>query len=458
MVRTYAEIGMGGRSEMFTSALTKDFKKTAKLLAVCDSNIGRLNLAVNKLKEFLPDIVGYEAKDFDKMLAEKKPDCVIVTTKDSTHDEYICRSLRAGCDVITEKPMTIDEVKCRKIIDAVNQSGKSVRVTFNYRYSPPRTQIKELLTGGVIGKIISVDFQWLLDTNHGADYYRRWHSNKTNSGGLMVHKATHHFDLVNWWLSSVPEFVFARGTRAFYNAKQAKRYGLENHSDRCSDCPVSSKCNFYMNMKDFKTLKSLYADNEKYDGYFRDRCVFRNDIDIEDTMNVVVQYKSGAIMSYSLNSFMPYEGYKIAFNGTKGRLEHGCQESSYINGDGSVQGALLSENTYIKVFPHFKTAYNIEVETGKGEHGGGDAVMLNDIFGTPDTNDTLMRAADFSQGAYSILTGVAANKSMATGQMIKIADLVKGIGRPRLPKMPGEDEDIPYTRDTKRNSTITIWK
>ena len=457
-MKKYVEVGLGARSDMFTDALTKEFKTTSKLLAVCDSNIGRLNLSVKKLKEFLPDIVGYEAKDFDRMLAEQKPDCVIVTTKDGTHDDYICRSLKAGCDVVTEKPMTIDEVKCRKIIDSVKQSGKKVRVTFNYRYSPPRTQIKELLTSGIIGKILSVDFHWLLDTNHGADYYRRWHSNKANSGGLMVHKATHHFDLVNWWLSSLPEFVFARGTRAFYNAEQAKRYGLENHSDKCRDCAVSSKCNFYLDMTKYKQLKELYLDNEQHDKYFRDKCVFRDDIDIEDTMNVVVQYKSGAIMSYSLDSFMPYEGYKIAFNGTKGRLEHGCQESSYISGDGSVQGSLLEDDTYIKVFPHFKTPYNIDVRTGAGEHGGGDMVMLNDIFGTPDPDDPLMRAADFSQGAYSILTGIAANKSMASGQMIKIDDLINGVEPPKMPKMQGEDDPIPYTPNAKRNSSVNTWR
>ena len=50
---------------------------------------------------------------------------------------------------------------------------------------------------GVIGNVVSVDFHWLLDTRHGADYFRRWHRNKRNSGGLLVHKATHHFDLVN---------------------------------------------------------------------------------------------------------------------------------------------------------------------------------------------------------------------------------------------------------------------
>jgi predicted dehydrogenase len=457
-MKKYVLIGLGARSDMYTIALTRDFDRTSKLLAVCDNNIGRLNFAVSRLKEFIPDIAGYEAKDFDKMLADRKPDCVIVCTIDSTHDDYICRAMEAGCDTITEKPMTTDEVKCQKIIDTAKKTGRGLRVTFNYRYSPPRTQVKELLTGGIIGKILSVDFHWMLDTNHGADYYRRWHANKVNSGGLMVHKATHHFDLVNWWLSSIPEYVFARGARVFYTPEQAKLYGLEKRGDRCHTCPVSSKCNFYLDMREYKLLKALYLDNEKYDKYYRDRCVFRDDIDIEDTMNVVVRYKSGAIMSYSLNSFMSYEGYNVVFNGTKGRLEHGCQESSYISGDGSVQGGLLIEDTYIKVFPHFKTAYSIEVRMSKGEHGGGDLAMLNDIFGRPDPDDPLMRAADFAQGAYSILTGIAANKSIASGKMIKIADLVNGLEPPRMPKMQGEDDPIPYTPDSKRTSTITIWK
>ena len=79
----------------------------------------------------------------------------------------------------------------------------------------------------------------------------------------MVHKATHHFDLINWWISSYPESVFAKGDCIFYNEKQAKRYGLDNHGERCHDCPVSEKCNFFLDMERFDTMKELYLDNEK---------------------------------------------------------------------------------------------------------------------------------------------------------------------------------------------------
>ena len=106
--------------------------------------------------------------------------------------------------------MTTTPEKAQRILDACKRNGRHVRVTFNYRYSPPRTQVKDLLMNGDIGDVLSVDFTWLLNTVHGADYFRRWHSHKAISGGLMVHKATHHFDLVNWWLGAQPESVHGR--------------------------------------------------------------------------------------------------------------------------------------------------------------------------------------------------------------------------------------------------------
>ncbi|MFH1616844.1 MAG: Gfo/Idh/MocA family oxidoreductase [Planctomycetota bacterium] len=450
-MQTYVLVGIGGRARMFTEAITGKYKDSTKLTAVCDNNKGRLNLAREKFKSIGQELVIYPAEDFEKMLACHNPDCVIICTWDFSHDEYICRSLESGFDVIVEKPMTTDEKRCQRIIDAVKKTGKSVRVTFNCRYSPARSQVKELLMDGVIGKILSVEFQWWLDTNHGVDYYRRWHRKKANSGGLMVHKASHHFDLINWWLSSVPKTVFARGGKIFYNASQAKRYGLENHAKRCLDCQLKHKCNFYLDINAFEIMKDLYLKNEKYDGYIRDCCIFDEDIDIEDSMNVIVEYRNRVFLSYSLNAFTPWEGYKVAFNGTKGRLEHLSQESSYVSGDGRVQGSVRPEGTSIKVFPHFKTPYSIEVKKGFGSHAGGDVVMLNDIF-NPLKSDPLRRCADYVQGSYSVLIGIAANKSMANGQMIYIDELVTGLPEPEFPKMPVGQERISYVSDSERYS------
>lgn len=442
--KRYALVGLGSRSGMYRDAIFKTHAEFGEMVGFCDNNLGRLKLAQSKARDKAKvEVPVYEAKDFDRMVAETKPDVVIVTTKDCTHSQYIIRAMELGCDVMTEKPMTTDEAQCRAILEAQRKTGRNCRVTFNYRYSPPRTQVKDLLMSGAIGEVLSVDFHWLLDTSHGADYFRRWHANKANSGGLMVHKATHHFDLVNWWLSAVPVSVQAEGKRDFYTPEMAKRLGLQGHHERCLTCPEKSKCTFFMNLEGNKGLKELYLDNEQYDGYFRDRCVFRPEIDIEDAMNVVVRYNTGTTLSYSLNAFNAWEGYVIAFNGTKGRLEHKMEEKVYVNGDGRVPGAIKKEGTYIRIYPLRAAAYEVPVWQGEGGHGGGDRLLLDDLFLPEKKEDKYQRAADQRGGAYSILTGIAANHSFVSGKAVEVASLVPDLALPDYPKMPGHQDPVP---------------
>jgi predicted dehydrogenase len=440
----FAIVGVGGRSRMYQDAIEKNYKQYCELVGLCDVNPGRLQLAQNRSKNngsIAPPI--FDAKDFDKMVKDTKPDVVIVTTVDGFHHQYIIRAMELGCDVITEKPMTIDAEKCQKIIDTQKKTGRKCTVTFNYRYSPPRSQVKDILMSGEIGDLLSVDFHWMLNTFHGADYFRRWHSQKKFSGGLMVHKATHHFDLVNWWLSAIPVSVFANGKRDFYTPKMVKRFGLTSSHERCLTCPEKSKCGFELDLNKEEKLKELYLNNEKYDGYFRDRCVFRPEIDIEDTMNVIVKYDNGVTMSYSLNAFNSWEGYYIVFNGTKGRIEHEIQEKIYISGTDTEQGGIKKGGISTKIIPLRGPGYEVDVWTGKGGHGGGDKVLLDDLFLPEKKKDKYLRAADHRSGAYSILTGVAANLSIANGELITISDIVQNINFPDYPEMPSQMGSLP---------------
>lgn len=419
---------------MFTEAVIKTYRDQAEMVGFCEPNEGRLRLYQGWAREQGVAVAGYGAAEFATMIREQRPEVVIVTSKDSTHDAYICQAMALGCDVITEKPMTTDAAKCQRILDTQRLTGRSCRVAFNYRYAPHRMQVKSLLMSGVIGRVLSVDFHWLLDVHHGADYFRRWHRRKENSGGLLVHKATHHFDLVNWWLSTVPVGVVATGQRRFYVPQQAERLGLVNRSDRCLTCAEAGNCGFYLDLRQYDELQRLYLANEGFDGYYRDQCVFSEEIDIEDSMNVLVDYANGVQMSYSLNAFMPWEGYTVVFNGTNGRLEHKCEETVYISGDGSVPGALKPHGTTIHIYPHFAPAYAVDLWTGEGGHGGGDEPLLADIFNPMP--DPYLRAADYRAGAYSILTGIAANASLENGRFVSIADLVTGLAQPDYPPMP----------------------
>jgi hypothetical protein len=189
-------------------------------------------------------------------------------------------------------------------------------------------------------------------------------------------------------------------------------------------------------------MQRLYLDQEEYDGYFRDRCVFSDLIDIEDTMNVLVAYDTGAKMAYSLNAFSPWEGFLVCFNGSRGRLERKEVHSTYVSGDGKTPHEVAQDQSYVRVYPHFGQPYSLEKWTGEGGHGGGDPLLLDDIFSPNPKPDKYLRAADQRAGAYSILTGVAANRSMKTGQAVQIADLVQNIGAPDYPTMPSPDDPL----------------
>jgi len=442
--RRFALVGTGSRSGMYRNAILQDYRQHAELVGLSDRNPGRLDLAVRHAADNGATVPGYLHTDFDRMVQETRPDAVIVTTVDGTHHDYIVRALDLGCDVITEKPMTTTAEKCQQILDAKARSGRNVRVTFNYRYSPPRTQVKDLLMSGVIGDILSVDFHWLLNTLHGADYFRRWHSQKVNSGGLMVHKATHHFDLMNWWLGASPTSVFATGKREFYTPAMAQRLGLQSYHERCLTCPESAACTFFLDVSQ-GSLRELYTDHEHHDGYFRDRCVFRPPpgIDIEDTMNVQVKYDTGVTMAYSLNAFNAWEGYLVSFNGTKGRLEHSLVESGTVFGSGETPGASIADGTSTRVIPMRGRAEVIEPWSGEGGHGGGDVVMLDQIFLPDPPADPYLRASDERGGAASILVGVAANRCFETAQPVEIASLVTGLRRPDYAPMPTHGGPVP---------------
>src|SRR5688500_11365303 len=232
--KRYALVGTGGRATMFLDAVADAFRDYAQLVGLCDVSPTRMTWHNRRLASLhrCEPVPQFRAEAFDAMVQQTRPDVVIVTSIDSTHHDYIIRAMELGRDVICEKPMTIDAPKARAILDAIERTGRKLRVTFNYRYAPHAGAVRELVRSGAVGRPLAVEFTWLLDTSHGADYFRRWHREKDKSGGLLVHKASHHFDLVNWWINSWPARVFAMGELKFYGHANAAARGERYPYDR----------------------------------------------------------------------------------------------------------------------------------------------------------------------------------------------------------------------------------
>ncbi|WP_371644299.1 Gfo/Idh/MocA family protein [Streptomyces mirabilis] len=436
--RRAAVVGLGARARLYTEALTGPHAGRVDLVGLCDVNAHRTAVHNEWIAAAHPGrtpVPAYAAEDFDLMLRHERVDLVVVCTVDRTHDAYIVRALEAGCDVVTEKPMTTDADRARRILDARRRTGHEVRVAFNYRYNPVHSAVREILASGGIGEVGSVHFEWLLDLRHGADYFRRWHREKANSGGLMVHKSTHHFDLVNWWLGTRPETVYAQGGLFFYGDTAGGRRGLARPYTRAHGSPAARDDPFAVHLADSPALRALYLDAEHEDGYHRDQNVFGPGVTIEDDMAVLVRYASGATLTYHLTAYAPWEGYRVCFNGSEGRLELLVEESTWsrppvrTRTSGPVMhGAAVGDGagrTELLLRRFWEPPQEVKVPTGEGGHGGGDVRMLADLFGErADGADPLGRAADAVDGARSLVTGLAANRSFESGLPVRAQALL----------------------------------
>jgi predicted dehydrogenase len=436
--RRYVVVGTGHRVQMYLDAMAGDHRDVAELVGLIEPNPGRLAVHLAWLSEAGLDVEGVftgHPDALERILSEIRADRMIITSPDFTHAELIVRALDAGVDVVVEKPLTINPESTRQITEAVMRTGRQVVVTHNYRYSPRNSALKEVIKNGSIGTPLSVTFEWVLDTAHGADYFRRWHRDKANSGGLLIHKASHHFDLVNWWLSDSPEQVYARGGVRFYGADNAAARGMALHPERGTHEGVHGP--WELDLRDDPRLQALYLDNESYDGYHRDLDVFGTGVTTEDNLAVIVDYARGATLSYSLNAHSPWEGYRVAVNGDEGRAELDVVERAAVLTDANGRfvvdpSASVGESSSrtggerLTLQRHWEAAQDVKIEEGAGAHGGGDALLLADIFRGPE-DDWLERPADWLDGIRAIAVGMAGNESLRTGLPIKINDLDLGV-------------------------------
>ena len=453
--RRVAIVGTGSRARLYTLGLAG--RSGYAVAALCDPSPTRMGYHNRLLASAGRPAASMWAPDaFAAMLANEDIAEVVVATVDDLHDHYIIAAVEAGCRVVTEKPMTTDARKCQAILDATGRAGNPLTVAFNYRYNPVHERVWRLLRERAIGEVLSVHFEWLLDVRHGADYFRRWHREKARSGGLMVHKASHHFDLVNWWLGRAPEEVFGYGRLGFYGADAGRRHGLRREYARARNAPAAADDPFALDLAADERLRELYLLAEADSGYVRDRNVFDGDISIEDDMAVLVRYAGGASMSYHLTAYSPWEGYRVMFNGSAGRLELEVTESAWQPPRGGVDspgGAIHGEaamanagGATIRLRKLWERPSEEPLAVGHGGHGGGDERMLTALYGPADSGaapspdspgspgsargedgDAARQSATERDGALALVVGAAANECFLTGQPVRTADLVPGL-------------------------------
>ncbi len=430
--KRFVIVGTGARVTMFLDPVVGRFRESAQIVGLCDTSPTRMRFHLERIaREYgAPACPTAGPDEFEALIARQRPDAVIVCTPDALHHEYIIRALEAGVDAISEKPLTTDAPKCRAIFDAIARTGRRVRTTFNARWIPGPTAVRELVASGAVGAVRHVQFDYMLNTSHGADYFRRWHSEKALSGGLLVHKATHHFDLINWWTNAIPARAFAFGGLGYYGEAnalgrgEAERTGYARYTGNAA---AAAHDPYHFDLAASDRNRALYLDAEAEGGYLRDRNVFRSGIDIEDLMSVLIRYRNGVVASYTLNAFAPEEGCRVAITGDAGRLEY-CERKAIHRLDAAGcpildRGQAGCELRVISLLGRGGWR-EIPVPEREGSHGGGDALIQEQMFAADPPPETLGRNAGHEQGAASLLIGAAANESLATGRAVGLDDLL----------------------------------
>jgi predicted dehydrogenase len=406
-----------------------NFNDHGELVGILDRDPRRVKAF---LKEVGLEIPYYPAGATDLMIRETKPDVLLVVGPDGTHCEHIVAGLEGGCDVVVEKPMVINCEQVRRVQDAERKSGRRVRVAHNYRYSPLHKTIKRLISGGEIGRIVSVEFTYNLNTFHGSSYFYRWNRLREMSGGLSISKGCHHFDLVNWWLGDIPEEVFAFGGLNYFGPNGALRPRDAQGktlppAEEKRLCPIFQ--NHYADKADPDgNLLSTGWDkmNLAYDVQYPPEqrlYIYDDEIKVEDSYSVAVRYRSGATMAYSCNFCTPWEGYRLGINGTKGRLE----VNDHSDPDPTGKTDLAAGVGLITIYPLFGGKKIIEIPPVPGGHGGADFAIQNDLFGgESQESQELELVAGSVAGAYATATGEAVWRSITCGKPMNIEKMLAG--------------------------------
>jgi predicted dehydrogenase len=409
---------------MWGKSLVEDYGDVVEFVGLADINPGRLEYALQYIGVDCPTFTS-----FDEMLETVPMDILLVNTVDSTHHEFIVKGVQKGLTVVTEKPMTTDEDKCQQILDAERSGDGRVIAAMNYRYGILFTELKELLEEKRFGTLVSMDFNWYLNTYHGASYFRRWHGLRDKGGTLLLHKAAHHFDLLNWFADSDPVQVAAFGALEHYGHNSPIR------GDNCRSCPHKNDCKYFWDITESDHYMKLYVANEKHDGYIRDNCLFREEIDIYDKMAVQIKYANNVQVSYSLTTYSPYEGFRLAFNGTEGRFET-WEGLPWLEKQQEDQAALY-EKEMSQSGEEDPDRYHEIISSANWEgqshirklpyirrgHWGGDTIMKDQIFRGIKPEKDFGQAAGVRGGAMSVLVGVAARKSIEENRIVNIDEL-----------------------------------
>lgn len=415
-----ALVGASIRVRAFVESLLKNYHQTHEICGIMDIDPDKIR---GLQASFGLDVPAFT--DFDKMCDELKPDLLLITTVDVYHEKFIVKALDRKIGIISEKPLCINAEQCRSILAAHARNPEIFAATsHNARYDLPTQTLKKVLDAGVIGKVLSFNYQEALDMRHGLSYFRRWNSRRKYSNGLQLHKSCHHFDKIHYLLNTKAVELTATGSLSVYGSDAPHVFA----GDRCHTCSHADKCPYNAHYADPEGENLSYVCFFKYrtnpDSYTPDHCIFSKEIDIEDDFTAAIKYENGTFGTYTLCAHANYEGETIWLEGETGRLE--LMTRYFFK---PIEQDM--HNMHCKQWKSLKL-YRFgcnepedipipEADPASG-HGGADDIIFEKFFGgVKDPQQPTLE-----DGIQAVLVGAAVVESMQTGKKIMVQEQLKG--------------------------------
>lgn len=406
-------IGAGGRGIMaFGKNFQNLFPEQTQLAAVADPNPERAAAGLEHL--------GVQAEiytDYQAMLARKDLDAVVITTPDHLHEEHCIAALKQGKHVLVDKPLAISAAACLRVIEAAEKANRLLYMGFNLRHNVVLQRIKYFLSSGQLGCLFSLHAVEYYDG--GRTYMARWNRLKKYTGGLFIHKGSHDFDIINWFMQP------ARPVRVscFANVFTLKPEGLPFKTrpgvqvgPTCSTCPYQKECPD-VNLVAVKpqnspldtSLASRYRmfDNQtaQRDGYHKDLCIYYSDKDTHDQGAAIVEYDNGATAMHSECFVTSLTDRLYRLDGTLGHMEASLKQYQI-----EIRPRWSKDQTMHKLHPE------------AGGHGGADPKMCAEFL------DCLTKgtqpSASALDGIWSVAIGEACELSRSEKRMVEISEVL----------------------------------
>ena len=169
----------------------------AKVVAVVDTN------PESPKHELFPKEAVFFNNIEDFLAAKIEADIVNIATPNGFHCPYALKALEAGYHVVIEKPMGLTKAECEAVIFKSLQMSKQVFVVKQNRYSPPSTWMKEIVSNGTIGEVLTVQVNcyW----NRDDRYYKAggWKGTLALDGGTLFTQFSHFIDIMYWVFGDV---------------------------------------------------------------------------------------------------------------------------------------------------------------------------------------------------------------------------------------------------------------